>query len=67
MTEQTTHPNSFHVDSISGVPIVYFSGYLDETNADSVFSSLLAYIEEQRPEKMIFDMSRLQYLNSKSI
>ena len=44
-----------------------FSGELDETNADKTFKSIYDDIGEFQNKNIIFNLSGLKYLNSKSI
>lgn len=50
-----------------GVLIFTFSGELDETNADNTFKDIYEQIGDFKNKKIIFNMSGLKYLNSKSI
>ena len=50
-----------------GVLIFTFSGELDETNADNTFKDIYEQIWDFKNKKIIFNMSGLKYLNSKSI
>ncbi|MCT4617653.1 MAG: STAS domain-containing protein [Candidatus Gracilibacteria bacterium] len=52
---------------IDGIQIFEFNGELDETNADSTFNSIYKEIGDFSDKKIIFNMSGLKYLNSKSI
>lgn len=47
--------------------IFEFSGELDETNADKTFKTIYEAIGDFKWKKIIFNMSGLRYLNSKSI
>lgn len=47
--------------------IFEFNGELDETNADKTFKSIYDGIGEFANKKLIFNLSGLKYLNSKSI
>jgi anti-anti-sigma factor len=47
--------------------IFTFEWELDETNADKTFKSVYEQIGEFENKKIIFNMSGLKYLNSKSI
>lgn len=47
--------------------IFTFEGELDETNADNTFKDIYEQIGEFENKKIIFNMSWLKYLNSKSI
>lgn len=49
------------------VLIFEFSWELDETNADKTFTSVNAEIWDFSDKKIIFNLSNLKYLNSKSI
>ena len=49
------------------ITIFEFSGELDETNADKTFKSIYDEIGEFAGKKILFNMSGLKYLNSKSI
>ena len=51
----------------NGVTIFEFKGELDETNADKTFKSVYDQIGEFEGKKILFNMSGLKYLNSKSI
>lgn len=50
-----------------GIIIFEFSGELDETNADKTFKDIYDQIGDFKDKKIIFKMSWLKYLNSKSI
>ncbi|MDD2486942.1 MAG: STAS domain-containing protein [Candidatus Gracilibacteria bacterium] len=52
---------------ISGIDIFEFVGELDETNADKTFTAIYNAIGDFTGKKLIFNMSGLRYLNSKSI
>lgn len=47
--------------------IFTFEGELDETNADNTFKDIYEQIGSFENKKIIFNMSGLKYLNSKSI
>ena len=48
--------------------VVLLSGQLDETNNDAVFEAVGEYFELNHEQKyFIFDISKLEYLNSRSI
>jgi len=47
--------------------IFTFAGELDETNADNTFKDIYDQIGSFENKKIIFNMSELKYLNSKSI
>lgn len=49
------------------VLVFEFSGELDETNADKTFNGLYSEIGEFSGKKIIFNLGKLKYLNSKSI
>ena len=49
------------------VLVFEFSGELDETNADTTFKDLYEKIGDFAWKKILFNMSGLKYLNSKSI
>ena len=51
----------------NGVTIFTFSWELDETNADKTFTQLYSDIGDFTDKKVIFNLSGLKYLNSKSI
>ncbi len=51
----------------NGIVIFQFTGELDETNADKTFTSIYTEIGEFAGKKIIFNLSGLKYLNSKSI
>jgi len=51
----------------NGVIIFEFSWELDETNADKTFTSLYNEIGDFAGKKIIFQLTNLKYLNSKSI
>jgi anti-sigma B factor antagonist len=53
------------VDS-TGVPIVTLSGELDSSNADSL-EPTLASITARHPERLIFDLSGLRFIDSAGI
>ena len=50
-----------------GINIFEFSGELDETNADKTFKSIYDQIWEFEGKNIIFNLTGLKYLNSKSI
>lgn len=52
---------------ISWIDIFEFVGELDETNADKTFTAIYNAIWDFTWKKLIFNMSGLRYLNSKSI
>lgn len=52
---------------VGEVTVFEFHGELDETNADNTFTSIKTEIGDFEDKKIIFDMSGLKYLNSKSI
>lgn len=52
---------------VSGVIIFEFNGELDETNADKTFTSIYNAIGDFAGKKILFNLSGLKYLNSKSI
>lgn len=52
---------------INWIQVFEFNWELDETNADSTFNSIYKEIGEFSGKKIIFNMSGLKYLNSKSI
>ena len=47
--------------------IFEFTGELDETNTDKVFSDIHKDIAISQKKKVIFDFTNLKYLNSKAI
>ncbi len=49
------------------IQIYTFSGELDETNADKTFKAIYEQIGDFTDKKIVFNMSGLKYLNSKSI
>lgn len=49
------------------IQIYTFSWELDETNADKTFKAIYEQIGDFEGKKIIFNMSGLKYLNSKSI
>ncbi|MDD4151117.1 MAG: STAS domain-containing protein [Candidatus Gracilibacteria bacterium] len=51
----------------NGILIFGFKGELDETNADKTFTAIYTDIGEFEGKKVIFNLSELKYLNSKSI
>jgi len=51
----------------SGITIFEFSGELDETNADKTFTSIYEEIGDFSGKKILFNLTNLKYLNSKSI
>lgn len=52
----------------NGILVFQFSGELDETNADKTFKSIYDQIGDFAANtKIIFNLSDLKYLNSKSI
>ncbi len=53
--------------TIADVMIFELSGELDETNADTTFTSLYSEIGDFSGKKLVFNLSGLTYLNSKSI
>lgn len=53
---------------VEGSVIVFdFAGELDETNADKTFTSVYEQIGDFSDKKIIFNLTGLKYLNSKSI
>lgn len=50
-----------------GILIFEFSWELDETNADKTFKDIYADIWEFTNKKIIFKLTNLKYINSKSI
>ncbi len=51
----------------NGVTIFDFTGELDETNADNTFTGIYEQIGDFSDRKIIFNLTGLKYLNSKSI
>ena len=51
----------------NGIMIFEFNGELDETNADKTFKSIYDQIGEFEGKNIIFNLTGLKYLNSKSI
>jgi len=51
----------------ASVTIFDFAGELDETNADKTFTSIYESIWDFKGKKILFNLSGLKYLNSKSI
>jgi anti-anti-sigma factor len=51
----------------TGVKIFSFDGELDETNVDTTFPNIIADIGDFSGAKILFNLEKLQYLNSKSI
>lgn len=51
----------------NGIMIFEFSGELDETNADKTFKDIYTDIGDFKNKKIIFKMTNLKYINSKSI
>jgi stage II sporulation protein AA (anti-sigma F factor antagonist) len=51
----------------NGILVFEFSGELDETNADKTFKTIYDEIGGFENKKIVFNMSGLKYLNSKSI
>lgn len=52
---------------INDISVFEFSGELDETNADNTFKTIYDDIWDFKGKKIIFNLSGLTYLNSKSI
>lgn len=52
---------------INGIVIFEFTGELDETNADKTFTSVYNEIWDFSGKKIVFNLTGLRYLNSKSI
>lgn len=50
-----------------GILIFEFSGELDETNVDKTFKNIYEQIGDFEDKKIIFKLTNLKYLNSKSI
>jgi anti-anti-sigma factor len=50
-----------------GVYIFSFAGELDETNVDATMPGIIVTIGDFSGVRIVFDMARLTYLNSKSI
>lgn len=70
MTQITTTISSANIgDETKDVRIVKFEGQLDETNVDTEAQKIYQIFNESADKKMIliFDLSNLTYLNSKSI
>lgn len=53
--------------SFGNVDVFEFIGELDETNADKTFTAIYNTIWDFSGKKIIFNLSGLKYLNSKSI
>ncbi len=51
----------------NSILIFEFTGELDETNADKTFKSIYDQIGDFNDKKILFNLSGLKYLNSKSI
>lgn len=51
----------------TGVKIFAFDGELDESNVDSTFPSIIESIGNFSNVKILFNLEKLKYLNSKSI
>jgi hypothetical protein len=51
----------------TGIKIFSFDGELDETNVDTTFPNIIADIGDFSGVKILFNLEKLQYLNSKSI
>jgi len=51
----------------NGITVFEFSGELDETNADKTFTSIYEEIGDFSGKKIVFNLTNLKYLNSKSI
>ncbi|MCH8518881.1 STAS domain-containing protein [Candidatus Gracilibacteria bacterium] len=58
---------SIQHENINDIIVFIFSGELDETNADLVFSDIHKKINVGKKLKVIFDFADLKYLNSKAI
>jgi len=52
---------------LQDVIIFNFNGELDETNTDKVFSDVHKEIAISGSKKVVFDFTKLKYLNSKAI
>lgn len=50
----------------AGVPVVILSGELDSSNVDAL-STTLESITARRPERLIFDLSGLRFMDSAGI
>lgn len=50
-----------------GILIFEFTGELDETNADNTFKDIYAQIWDFANKKLVFKLTGLKYVNSKSI
>lgn len=50
-----------------GIMIFEFSGELDETNADKTFKDIYEQIWDFKNKKIVFKLTNLRYINSKSI
>jgi anti-sigma B factor antagonist len=50
----------------TGVPVVTVSGELDISNAGAL-EATVASVSEQRPERLIFDLSGLRFMDSAGI
>ncbi|MCH8518394.1 STAS domain-containing protein [Candidatus Gracilibacteria bacterium] len=53
--------------NVGDIIVFDFTGELDETNADKTFTGIYESIGEFTDKKILFNMSGLKYLNSKSI
>ncbi|PIE84948.1 hypothetical protein CSA08_04475 [Candidatus Gracilibacteria bacterium] len=51
----------------NGIIVFEFSGELDETNADKTFKGIYDEVGDFKGKKILFNLSGLKYLNSKSI
>lgn len=51
----------------TGIKIFAFIGELDETNVDSTFPKIIEAIGDFNSTKILFNLEKLKYLNSKSI
>ncbi len=52
---------------VGAVMVFEFHGELDETNADRTFTSIYNAVGDFTGKKILFNLSGLKYLNSKSI
>ncbi len=53
--------------TVQDVMVFEFHGELDETNADKAFTDVYGAIGDFKNKKILFNLTELKYLNSKSI
>ncbi len=62
-----THLEIKTASTNTGIKIFSFDGELDETNVDATFPNIIQAIGDFASAKILFNLEKLAYLNSKSI